>query len=326
MRYIGLFISLILLLGCQTKQINHQNNFTKDSINPVLGNKSFVKKFHRLPNTSDSELERIQAHLFYVEGLLRKNSSKIKDPKIRKKRSQFLDLLKEYAEAGSFPKNEEYKNRRPCFIDSKGTYCAVGYLVKESAGEEAAHLINEKHQYDYIYDMDMELLDKWIKDAGFSKKEVAMIQPTYEHLRGSKKYLGVSPRLNYRNYDGFDWGIGIHYFHDNGYEYYRRLSVMYQHLFGGESYELEFTRTLKRHQKLPFDIDMGLAAQYYTFSSNNGLNITPKVGISRIFWTPGKFLLQFDSFYQYDIPVSNAAYPINRYSINMGFRLNYRCK
>lgn len=314
------------MAGCQTKQSLNQRNFSKDSINPILGNRSFEQKFQRTPNDNDSEIDRIQAHLFYVEALLRKNTSKIKNRNIQKKRTHFLDLLHQYAAAGVFPKNELYESRRPCFIDSDGNYCAVGYLVKESAGEKAAHIINAKHQYDYIYDMDLELLDSWIEDAGFTKKEVAMIQPAYGHMMGPKKYLGVSPRLSYRNYDGFDWGIGIHYFHDNGYGYNRRLSAIYQRLFGGKSYELDFTRTLKKHEKLPFDIDMGLAAQYYSFSTNNGFNITPKVGISRIIWKPSKFLFQFDSFYQYDIPVSNAAYPINRHSINMGLRINYRWK
>lgn len=67
------------MAGCQTKQIRNQKNYATDSINPVIGNRSFDQKFQRTPNENDSEIDRIQTHLFYVEALLREKTFKIKN-------------------------------------------------------------------------------------------------------------------------------------------------------------------------------------------------------------------------------------------------------
>ncbi len=98
----------------------------------------------------------------------------------KNKRNRLLDYLKNYYTAGNFPANNDYPyERKPCFIDREGNICAVGYLVAQSAGREIAEEINSKFQYAAIYEMESDKLKSWIASSGFSKKEIAMIQPSY---------------------------------------------------------------------------------------------------------------------------------------------------
>jgi hypothetical protein len=96
------------------------------------------------------------------------------------KRNHLLDLLHDYWTKAVFPRNYDYKaERKPCFIDKDGTICAVGYLVEQTAGREAAETINFKHKYDVVMEMNDEMVDNWINKSGLTKEECAMIQPTY---------------------------------------------------------------------------------------------------------------------------------------------------
>ncbi|MCH8331176.1 MAG: hypothetical protein IH946_07320, partial [Bacteroidetes bacterium] len=91
-----------------------------------------------------------------------------------------LNALKEYWQAGEFPKNYDYPGeRRPCFIDKDRNICAVGYLVERSVNREFAETINSMFQYDYINSMDLPELLEWTEEHGFTLEEVATIQPTY---------------------------------------------------------------------------------------------------------------------------------------------------
>lgn len=83
-------------------------------------------------------------------------------------------------EVGIFPRNYDHpEGRVPCFIDRDGRICAVGYLVEQTAGRDAAERINRAHQYDAILAMNDAAVDDWIAGSGLSKEEAAMIQPTY---------------------------------------------------------------------------------------------------------------------------------------------------
>jgi hypothetical protein len=165
------------LLVCTTAAWSQQRGFQE--INPVLHDESFVAKFAALPTGSTNETERIQTHLSYVEQLLRTTSREL-TAKQQHNRTHVLDLLKEYSEAAVFPLNRAYPGeRRPCFIDDDGTICAVGYLVEQTIGREAAEQINAKHQYDFLLDMNEPALTAWADEYGFTLEECAMIQPTY---------------------------------------------------------------------------------------------------------------------------------------------------
>ncbi|MCF2488638.1 hypothetical protein [Dyadobacter sp. CY347] len=175
MRAVSLLVCLIIVAifaGC-----NHHN---PDLVNPVIGNISFVEKFGFEPDEDiDNEL-RIKTHLLYVERLLRKKDVSHLSNEYRSRRTHLLNLLRSYAQAGKYPKNYDYQGqRKPCFIDKDQNICAVGYLVEQTAGRRTAEFINADYQYADILDMDSESVDSWIASSGLTKKECAMIQPTY---------------------------------------------------------------------------------------------------------------------------------------------------
>lgn len=153
---------------------------SRQQINPILGDKSFVNKFGHVPDAKTNEDLRIKTHLEYVEYLLRQKDVSNLTKKEQRKRNHLLDLLHDYWTAGIFPRNYDIADeRKPCFIDKNGTFCAVGYLVEQTSGRQVAEQINSKHKYEKIYEMNDVAVDNWIANSGLTKEECAMIQPTY---------------------------------------------------------------------------------------------------------------------------------------------------
>jgi hypothetical protein len=176
--------NLVQLLLCFLVAFNYLKiNAKNDNVQPVnaiLGDISYFEKYSILPTKSASEVKRIQAHLEYVESLLRKASTAHLSKKQKKNRQKAIENLHIYRKAGVFPENREFLNdRKPCFIDAKGNLCAVGYLIEQSAGRGVAEQINARYQYEYLMDMEWNVIDEWIASSGLTKLECAMIQPTY---------------------------------------------------------------------------------------------------------------------------------------------------
>lgn len=154
--------------------------YSRQLINPILGDKSFVSKFGHLPDATTNEDLRIKTHLECVENLLRQKDISNLTKKEQRKRNHLLNLLHDYWIAGIFPRNYDIAGeRKPCFIDKNGTICAVGYLVEQTSGRQVAELINSEHKYEKIYEMNDKAVDNWITESGLTKEECAMIQPTY---------------------------------------------------------------------------------------------------------------------------------------------------
>ena len=148
-------------------------------INAILHDESYVIATGHLPSPTVNETERIQAHLSYVESLLRSAQPNLSATQLTN-RATIINLLHQYWTAGSFPVNRDYPGeRRPCFIDADGNICAVGYLIEQTKGRELAELINEKHQYDFLLDMHEPAIEEWANEYGLTLEECAMIQPTY---------------------------------------------------------------------------------------------------------------------------------------------------
>ena len=178
---------LFLLIATNCLKINAKNDNVQP-VNAILGDISFFEKYSSLPTQSASEVLRIQTHLEYVESLLRKASTAHLTKKQKKNRQKAIENLHFYWTAGIFPENREFLNdRKPCFIDAKGNLCAVGYLIEQSAGREVAEQINARYQYEYLMDMEWNVIDEWIASSGLTKLECAMIQPSY----------GPTPTENY---------------------------------------------------------------------------------------------------------------------------------
>lgn len=176
---------------------NKQTADNGRTINPIIGDISFVSKFGQQSTATTDEDLRIKTHLEYVENLLRQKDVSNLTAEQKEKRIHLLDLLRDYWTAGIFPRNYDYADKRvPCFIDKDGIICAVGYLVEQTAGRQTAEQINNNHKYEKVLAMNDRTVDSWVATSGLTKEECAMIQPAY----------GQPPSYNY-NYISPQYGI-----------------------------------------------------------------------------------------------------------------------
>src|SRR5512146_2609632 len=103
------------------------------TINPVLGDTSFIRAFGRLPTPADDPTLRVATHLGYVASLLRDRDAPA--PELRARRARLLDELDRYIAARRFPGNETDRGLLPSFVDPRtGARCAVAALVEATAG------------------------------------------------------------------------------------------------------------------------------------------------------------------------------------------------
>ena len=199
---------LLMALLCLTFRKDPGNS--KQTVNPVIGDISFVSKFGHQPDANTDEILRIKTHLEYVEIFLRNKDVSNLSPEQMQNRKHLLDLLYEYRTAGIFPRNYDYADqRKPCFIDKEGRICAVGYLVKQTAGREAAEQINNKFKYEELLAMNDESLDSWISGSGLTKEECAMIQPTYGGPNGESNYISTGYAVSSSALSGANISFGI---------------------------------------------------------------------------------------------------------------------
>lgn len=182
-----------------------QNN----AVNAIIGDESYVHQFQTVPDETTSEVLRIQTHLSYVGEILRKKDVYHLNKKQKRQRAIALDLLHEYWTNGVFPKNYDFEtSRRPCFIDRDGNICAVGYLIEKTAGRNVAEQINEEHQYDYLVDMNEEVIKNWAKEQGLTLEECAMIQPQYGYMPADQTFHAPI-KTGYGISSGFMGGINL---------------------------------------------------------------------------------------------------------------------
>ncbi len=201
---------------------NQQSTDYGQTINPLLGDISFVREFGYKPTATTDEVLRIKTHLAYVEKLLRKKDVSNLTLELQAKRRHLLDLLNDYRTTGIFPRNYDYAEKRvPCFIDKDGKICAVGYLIEQTEDRQFAEQINNRYKYDKISAMNDHSVDSWIATNGLTKEECAMIQPaygptpicTYNHITTaygiSSSVFGVF-NLSLNTLNGIQIAKGIH--------------------------------------------------------------------------------------------------------------------
>lgn len=178
-----LFVPLLLLAGLLSCGAPPEPaRLHTDSINLVLGDESFVARFGRLPTPADDEDLRIRVHLEYVLESLRRRSTAGLSPEARAARARSLERLAAYIQRGEFPRDDEHPDaRRPTFIDSRGRICAVGYLLEQELGRQAAAAIAAGFKYAFVREIDSPVLNAWAASSGLTPEELEMIQPTYAH-------------------------------------------------------------------------------------------------------------------------------------------------
>lgn len=126
------------------------------------------------------EVSRIQRHLSHVEQTLRDDPPEGLSEQQLAARHRALDVLHEYWQAGEFPKNRDFPDRRlPYFIDAEGVACAVGHLMIETDGEQLAREIATYENHDFVAQIDHPGVAGWLERNGFEAWEAAWIQPSY---------------------------------------------------------------------------------------------------------------------------------------------------
>lgn len=121
----------------------------------------------------------IKFHLSQVEKHLRQHPPANLTAEQRDNRLHCLDILRDYWQAGVFPKNTHHNITIPYFIDDYNTACAVGHLIRETGFEEVACKISEEMNYAYIAAMPYPEIPRWATQMGFEVAELQWIQPSY---------------------------------------------------------------------------------------------------------------------------------------------------
>jgi len=144
------------------------------TINPHIGDESFVAAFGRLPTAHDDIALRVATHVGYVARRLRERASS--DPR----RAALLDALDAYVAAGRFPASETDHGLLPTFLDPSGVRCAVAHLVETTAGTAMMTALDRDHHNDYVADLTADSrFVAWASDSGLTLEELAWIQPSY---------------------------------------------------------------------------------------------------------------------------------------------------
>lgn len=127
----------------------------------------------------ETDVGRIQMHLLLVERHLRQHQPEGLSSEQVDLRLEMLDYLQDYALAGRFPVNSNHTTRTPYFIDHQGTACAVGHLLIQSGHQDFAYRVQSEMNNAYLLDMPYAEIGTWADAYGFTKAELAWIQPGY---------------------------------------------------------------------------------------------------------------------------------------------------
>jgi hypothetical protein len=128
----------------------------------------------------EADRQRITRHLEEVEARLRARDVSHLPLELQQARRENLERLREYRQAGVFPRNEDFADERvPYFIDDRGVVCAVGHLVVESGHAAVAEEIRRTENNARLLEMKHPALPDWIAQSGLTAEEHAAIQPAY---------------------------------------------------------------------------------------------------------------------------------------------------
>lgn len=126
-----------------------------------------------------SDIDRIQTHLLLVEKSLRSGDVSRLNQRQLSNRFKTLNILHQYALECKFPINTGHAVRQPYFIDDFRTYCAVGFLIKETGFYEISKAIAKTQNFAYLNEIVSPDLVRWSENFGFTLEELAWIQPGY---------------------------------------------------------------------------------------------------------------------------------------------------
>lgn len=149
-----------------------------------------------------TEKDKVSCHLSIVIRELKATTDvaiNANGEKSRFCRMELISEVEEYIKAGRFPKHEDQScahERKPCFVDSNGTPCAVAYLMQKSGadGLVLANTISLAHKHDTIDQICQDnilspAIKAWTTMVGIQPSELALIQPTYEFVAAECRNL-----------------------------------------------------------------------------------------------------------------------------------------
>jgi hypothetical protein len=129
-----------------------------------------------------SEAVRLRAHFDQVDVELRTRDVSHLSAGQRANRDRLVRWLRDYRDAGEFPLNDEFAGEAvPFFRDSKGTLCAMAYLIDRSGRGDIVNHVASTRNNAYIRELvDDRNLVHWLEMWGLTAAEAARIQPAYD--------------------------------------------------------------------------------------------------------------------------------------------------
>jgi hypothetical protein len=98
----------------------------------------------------------------------------------RRTRERLLAELARYARRGRFPKNRDFVEMTPYFVDADGTRCAVAHLVEATGERGLVERIVATNNNALVPELARDpALRAWLRAVGLTVAEAARIQPTY---------------------------------------------------------------------------------------------------------------------------------------------------
>jgi hypothetical protein len=140
------------------------------------------------------EVARLQAHFDSVDAELRLPTVRPLTPPQRTVRATLIGWLREYREAGSFPRNDRFPEQAmPFFRDSRGVLCAMAYLIDRSGRRDLVDRVASTRNNAFIPELAGDpALRAWLDSVGLSVAEAARIQPWYGPPPDESAERGVS--------------------------------------------------------------------------------------------------------------------------------------
>jgi hypothetical protein len=131
------------------------------------------------------EQVRVREHLRRTERALRRADRPDLTPDQRRRREHHLDRLRAYWQRGHFPSNHAESVRAPAFVSpDDGTRCAVANLLEPDHPELVARTAATANAVRVETAEGTPLdggLGEWAERNGFTRAELARVQPSYPH-------------------------------------------------------------------------------------------------------------------------------------------------
>lgn len=130
------------------------------------------------------EQARVARHILRAEAYAGRRRVRLR-PLQRLARKLLLGELAAYRANGRFPKNHDFVEPTPYFVDAEGTRCAVAHLLNASGESDLVQHIARRRNHARVAELaDEARLIAWLDVAGLSLEEAALIQPSYCFHRG----------------------------------------------------------------------------------------------------------------------------------------------